>query len=375
MDRTTLEKFDAGQMDAFDFFHRYDRSTQIELDAEKKHNEEILQLLPLLGPLFGLSVLSFGIWDYLIDPAQALSSFYVRLVLVVLGSSAYFVTRLNWTPLKRCVVIYSTHAGAIIICEFLLKNGFLLGLTGICACVFAVSVVTIRLKIFFKILSLPTLLFITLSAIRLPLIEFLNGAMLYIFSVSLACLIMLVIRSFRMTAVALENELLQISRHDSLTGAYNRGYLTDLANREVALAKRHNRNLSIAMLDIDHFKKVNDTYGHDIGDKTIKLLVDTCQKNLREIDHFGRIGGEEFVCVLPEVGAADAMLCAERLRTSIEALQIETPSGPLRFTVSIGVAELNAQYANWETLLKEADKALYNAKNGGRNRSVLAGSL
>jgi diguanylate cyclase (GGDEF)-like protein len=374
VNRTRLKKFNGSQINVSDFLHRYDQSVQIELDAEKKHNDEILQLLPLLGALFGLSVLSFNVWDYLIDPAHAVLTFAVRLALVALGSSAYFVTRLNWTPLQRCGVIYGTHAGAIIICEFFLKNGFLLGLTGICACVFAVSVVTIRLKNFSGILFAPTFLFITLSAIRLPLIEFLNSAMLYIFSVSLACLIMLVIRSFRLTAIALENELLQISRHDSLTGAYNRGYLTDLAKREMALAKRHNRSMSIIMLDIDHFKNVNDTYGHDIGDKTIKLLVDTCQKNLREIDHFGRIGGEEFVCVLPEVGAADAMLCAERLRTSIEALQIETPRGPLRFTVSIGIAELNPTYANWEALLKSADHALYSAKNSGRNRSILSES-
>jgi diguanylate cyclase (GGDEF)-like protein len=138
------------------------------------------------------------------------------------------------------------------------------------------------------------------------------------------------------------------------------------------LAARHGRALALAMLDIDHFKEVNDTYGHDIGDKVLKRLTDTCSQNLRLIDHFGRIGGEEFVCIFPETDEAQAMLCAERLRQSVEAIKIDMPDGPLRFTVSIGVATLNTHHPDLDALLKDADRALYRAKRGGRNRVVLA---
>jgi diguanylate cyclase (GGDEF)-like protein len=100
--------------------------------------------------------------------------------------------------------------------------------------------------------------------------------------------------------------------------------------------------------------------------------VKTCSGNLREIDHFGRIGGEEFACVLPETGAAEALVCAERLRRSVEAIRIETSQGQLQFTISVGVAVLDVTHADWNALLKEADNALYRAKRAGRNRVVLA---
>jgi predicted signal transduction protein with EAL and GGDEF domain len=107
-------------------------------------------------------------------------------------------------------------------------------------------------------------------------------------------------------------------------------------------------------------------------DQAIKALVETCQKNLRVIDHFGRIGGEEFICLLPETAEPEATLCAERLRRSIEVMRIRLPSGYLQITASIGVAVLNSGHAGWESLLKDADGALYRAKNSGRNRVVLA---
>jgi diguanylate cyclase (GGDEF)-like protein len=183
---------------------------------------------------------------------------------------------------------------------------------------------------------------------------------------------MLVLRSFRQKSYVLEKELLHISRHDSLTGTCNRGYLIELAEREIALAKRYMRKLAVIMIDIDRFKQINDTFGHHVGDEVIKQLASTCTDNLRAIDHFGRIGGEEFVCVLPEVEATDAMDCAERLRRAVESVQIDTPQGPVRFTISLGIAVLDERHADLEALLGDADSAMYVAKRDGRNRSVLA---
>lgn len=341
-----------------------------ELNAQ--HTREIQQLLPVLGPLFGLVVILFNIWDHMIDPNHAWDTLGIRVLLVLLGSIAYFPTPLRWNPVSRCGYIYWTHVSAILLAEYLLHNGLLYGLSGVTACVFMVAVIALRIRTFVLILSLPSVLFAILSSLSTPRLLVLNGMMMYVFSLSLAAIVMLVIRSFRQKTYLSEQKLLHLSRHDSLTGVYNRAFLTELAEREVALAKRHGRALAVAILDIDHFKLVNDNYGHDTGDRVICALAHTCQATLRNIDHFGRIGGEEFVCILPETSEAEAMLCLERLRLSIAALQIETPLGTLKFTISIGVALLQARHTDWPALLKAADTAMYSAKNAGRNQVVLA---
>ena len=345
-----------------------------ERELTGRHNAEMGQLLPVMGPLFGLAVLLFSFWDFMIDAERAWLVLAVRIVLVMAGAAAYFPSRLHWTSIQRSGVIFFTHASAIILAEFLLKDGFLYGLAGIVACTFAVPVATLRGQTFLLMLAAPTLLFIGLSAISLTPLGFANNLMLYVFGVALSFVVLLTLRFFRQRAFLLEKELLHVSRHDSLTGACNRRYLNELAEREIALARRHGRALAVAMLDIDHFKDVNDTYGHDVGDRVLRALVNACIDNLRMIDHIGRIGGEEFVCILPETGEAEALLCAERLRGAIEALRIDTPQGPLRFTVSIGLALLTAGHADVSALLKDADTALYRAKHEGRNQVVLAAS-
>lgn len=355
-----------------EFFRLRTLSGQDEAALAAQHGAEIQALLPLLGPLFGVAVISFGVWDYVIDSTHALLTLAIRVLFVLAGSAGYWQTRFHWTPVQRCGYIYCTHTSAIIICEFLLQDGFLLGLAGIVACVFTVSVVTLRVRTFLLIVSIPSVLFVALSALSMAPFSFINSLMLYIFAVGLACTLMLVIRSFRQKAYLLEKELLHISRHDSLTGTCNRGYLLELAEREVAVARRYGRKLAIAMIDIDHFKQINDTHGHHTGDEVIKQLVKTCTDNLREIDHFGRIGGEEFVCVLPEADEAEALACAERLRRGIEEVQIQGSHGPVRFTISVGVAVLDDSHANLDAMLEDADNAMYIAKHEGRNRVVLA---
>jgi diguanylate cyclase (GGDEF)-like protein len=357
---------------SFDFDKLRSLPVVDERDLVAQHYGEVQQLLPVLGPLFGLAVILFNLWDVWIDADHAWAALGVRLLCVLVGALAYWPSALRWTPAQRCGFIYATHAGAVIACEALLKDGLLYGLAGVVACVFTVSVVTLRIRTFLLILATPSALFVALVAIRLPLLGLVNHLMLYVFSVGMACVVMLIVRSFQRRAFLFEKELIHISRHDSLTGAYNRRYLTELAEREMAGARRHARPLAVAMIDIDHFKAVNDNYGHKVGDEVIQKLSATCTSQLRVIDHFGRIGGEEFVCVLPETSQAEALNCAERLRLSLAALRIDTPRGPLRFTVSIGVALLDATHADWSALLRDADGALYRAKRGGRNRVEFA---
>jgi len=168
-----------------------------------------------------------------------------------------------------------------------------------------------------------------------------------------------------------EDKLRQLATTDSLTGLYNRHRFIELSKREFARSRRYTRPLAMFMLDIDYFKKVNDAYGHDTGDKALRSLAETAIIALRNADILGRLGGEEFAVLLPETGQDAAMEVAERLRVSIERSIIVTNSHNLTITVSIGVACLDPETRTLEQLLKRADIALYEAKQLGRNRTIL----
>jgi diguanylate cyclase (GGDEF)-like protein len=128
------------------------------------------------------------------------------------------------------------------------------------------------------------------------------------------------------------------------------------------------------MIDIDHFKRVNDVHGHHVGDQVITAVARRLAHTIRTADLLGRYGGEEFALILPDTRSDDAHTLAERLRVAIADRPIDTDAGPLTVTISIGVAYLTAEQTDVETLLANADAALYQAKRAGRNRVVLAGS-
>ena len=167
-----------------------------------------------------------------------------------------------------------------------------------------------------------------------------------------------------------EKELERLAQTDSLTGLANRRHFMQQAEQELSRTKRYGGQLSVLMMDIDHFKTVNDTYGHQTGDLVLKALSAVCHATLREIDFVGRIGGEEFAIMLPQTAGPQAMGAAERLRQAIAGTGVPLEHGmPLHFTVSIGVATLADTQINLDTLFGFADKALYDAKHGGRNRA------
>ncbi len=163
--------------------------------------------------------------------------------------------------------------------------------------------------------------------------------------------------------------LSQQARFDTLTGLANRRHFMMLAEQELSRATRYEGQLSILMMDIDHFKKVNDTYGHHTGDLVLQQLGTLCRETLHENDVVGRIGGEEFAIVLPETAPKQANEAAERLRRVIAKSTVPLEHGmPLSFTVSIGIVTLFGRDTNVDTLLGYADEALYEAKRNGRNR-------
>ena len=170
--------------------------------------------------------------------------------------------------------------------------------------------------------------------------------------------------------VQLYREIQRLANQDPLTSCFNRRYFMVLADHELQRAIRYKRPLSLVFLDIDHFTKFNDQYGHQIGDYVLCSLVNLCKKHLRSIDVLGRYGGEEFIILMPETGAEGIMQTAERLRVKIENMKIATIEGKLSITVSMGAISLAPGLSKTPTLdelIKRADQALYLAKAAGRN--------
>jgi diguanylate cyclase (GGDEF)-like protein len=164
-----------------------------------------------------------------------------------------------------------------------------------------------------------------------------------------------------------------LARTDPLTGASNRLRLFEFAEHEFQVAARYQRPLAIIMFDIDHFKQVNDTFGHAAGDQALMLIARAAQTKLRAPDVLARYGGEEFVALLPATDAAHAGIVAERIRECIAALAVETEKGDARMTVSIGVASVLPGDASIDMVIQRVDEAMYAAKQAGRNRVVVVG--
>jgi diguanylate cyclase (GGDEF)-like protein len=173
--------------------------------------------------------------------------------------------------------------------------------------------------------------------------------------------------------LALQRELEQEAHTDALTGCVSRRHFMELARLELARARRYEEEVSLLMLDLDHFKAINDRHGHLGGDLALQELVQVCRAALRGEDTIGRLGGEEFAILLPETGRGKALEVAERLRVGLAAAEVLMDgAAAIRFTTSIGVATLTKQDAGVGTLLDRADHALYEAKRTGRNRVVAA---
>ena len=166
----------------------------------------------------------------------------------------------------------------------------------------------------------------------------------------------------------IECQLKELATTDSLTGLNNRQHFLELAGLLFDTAKRYGSSLVVAIFDIDHFKSVNDTRGHDAGDVVLKNLSRIALATLRSVDVLGRIGGEEFAVAMPETNYPEAMSALERFRQAVESTPTTYEQLPLSITISCGVAPLTSAESTLESLMRKADVALYAAKRGGRNR-------
>ncbi|WP_337841206.1 sensor domain-containing diguanylate cyclase [Rheinheimera sp.] len=178
----------------------------------------------------------------------------------------------------------------------------------------------------------------------------------------------------RLELESMNGQLRTLSKTDFLTGLHNRGAWEDALINEFRRTKRSGHRSTLLMVDIDHFKRVNDTYGHAAGDAVIKQTAAAVKKNLRSTDIAGRYGGEEFAVLLVDTSADQALFFAERLRKNVEAMQIEFNQQLLNVTVSIGIGEYKADMQQYRDWIELADKALYQSKASGRNKVTIAGT-
>ena len=169
-----------------------------------------------------------------------------------------------------------------------------------------------------------------------------------------------------------EAHVRELSRRDSLTGLWNRSYLAELLEREAELAQRNRWPLALVVADIDHFKQINDQFGHASGDQALVSVAATLQDSLRRIDHIGRYGGEEFLMVLQNCDARAAAAVAERCRAAIADTPLDLDNGRISPTASFGVSAARGTSIDTEALFRAADEALYQAKSSGRNRVIIA---
>ncbi len=170
----------------------------------------------------------------------------------------------------------------------------------------------------------------------------------------------------------LELQLTELSQRDALTGLLNRRYVQEDVSKRIAAYKRYKDHFSLAFLDIDYFKKINDTYGHDVGDYVLKEFSLFVNNEKRESDLLARFGGEEFIIVFPNTPKESAAVFLEKLRRGIENLSLDTAEGKVKFTISMGLTEMMDLDQDFDSIVKRADDALFQAKDRGRNQIVVA---
>ncbi|MBT8079745.1 MAG: GGDEF domain-containing protein [Gammaproteobacteria bacterium] len=167
---------------------------------------------------------------------------------------------------------------------------------------------------------------------------------------------------------SLREQLLELAATDPLTGLYNRRHVFENLRQELKRFSRYGERFALILIDADHFKEVNDTYGHTVGDATLCWIAKTCQKSVRETDTVGRFGGEEFIILLPHTTVDSAEIVAERIRLAMHNADDESRGNAADVTLSLGVAEVGPDTATFDSILKAADEALYEAKRNGRDK-------
>lgn len=362
--------------------HSLSKDKMAALYREKfKAYKNLSALVALACALFGLSL---WVWDYAVDPVNASNTIYLRVLLMLcIAPLSIYIFSDRWheihIPFFLFVIVVSESIFVLILNH--LDNGHAYGsgafiywflFIPIMGAVFPLRTNLIALSTipfpplimyhFGYAPNLPVLLHMVYSAssfIVVAVIVFLSNRLI----------LRLLITQDHLTKA--RDKAVELAHTDPLTGINNRRAFFINAEKSLAHARRYKQPTAVVMLDIDHFKKVNDSFGHAVGDDVIKSITDLCQNTFREVDIIGRMGGEEFAFVLVGASIEDAMLVTERLRINIEESKVMADGKIISVTASFGVTQYRGDIQTIDTLLAEADVALYKAKSTGRNKVVV----
>ena len=326
--------------------------------------------------LFACMGTSLWIWDYVTDPVGARNTIWLRLLFILLFAVSYAFKHLRNRRLLAATSMGATLLAEIIFVEIL--NRLNTGMTyGIGEFMFFMFIPLVLFQGFSLRLNLSYTFIAAATPHLLAAANFAHGFQHSHYAVLIwpaAVMTMLVQFAFALNYLRRhesETALELASNTDPMTGVSNRRHFMPLLRKEIIRSQRLGHQISLLMLDIDLFKKINDTHGHPTGDLVICQLANICRTVPREMDVVARLGGEEFAILLPETNIQGALALAERVRSSVENTSVKSLSGvDLHFTVSIGVAEQPQGEKSEEKLINKADAALYQAKTSGRNRVV-----
>lgn len=342
--------------------------------AEQKFQDHRI-FTAIVGLILAALLPSLWIWDYVTDPLGAAHTVGLRLLyLLMLLMTLGFAYGKSHRRLLVVVSMAGAFAAETLFLAILnrLNGGMVYGLAGF---LYGMFLALLSLQCF----SLRVNISYTLAGAALPhvlaVLGFAPGflhqhyaALMWPIAI-LTILTQVAMAHHYLMRYELQRKLERLSITDPLTGAKNRRFFMALLADEKLRAQRMSQKLALLMLDVDHFKRVNDTYGHASGDRVICQVTDICRRMSREIDVVARLGGEEFAVFLPGSDAEQAVAVAERIRSRVEATAVQSLDGQaIHFTVSLGVAELSPNDVTEVDWLGRADAALYAAKNSGRNK-------
>lgn len=324
-----------------------------------------------------VAMFSFLLWDWLLDPTQFYACIAIRTVgtLAMLWCAWTYRSRRLSPRALQAVGMLAVTSGTVTIAatQYVLKDGFLYGPAGL-ALFPTVSAVVVTRARQAPLVNLPGFILV-LVLLWVQGIEGFTRFNVTIFvgtGIFASFILALALEHTARYGFQLELKLEEQAHIDPLTGIANRRRLEDRAREEVERARRFNRPLSLMIMDLDHFKGVNDRHGHPFGDKVLRTLAKVGHANLRQTDLFARVGGEEFVVLMPETTSDTAVQIAERLRSQLSDNPVTEEGVTTTVTLSIGISVYGPEAQTVEALMAQADRALYAAKAQGRDCVVIS---